>query len=389
MTPPPMTPDPGGAAPPGVYLHIGLFKSGTSFIQSVLGRNRDRLLRDGVLFPTGGGRWSAQVRAARDVLGIKHHNPSDGAWDELVTMIHQSSARTAVVSMEFLSLATPDAARRIVADLGPRQVDVIVTARDLVRVLPSAWQSMVKQGRDWPFAEFAEAVTADPALHDASRRFWHHHDVVAIVDRWLDIVGPDRLHLVTVPPSGAPPSLLWERFASVVGVDPDGYDITQDRNSNFSLSYSDTELLRQVNRALRPGMSRKAQKRYSTRYLSNRVLRAASAEATSADRPTVDATTYAWAVERSAEMIARLGRPGVRVVGSLDELRPAPAADAVGTADPAQAYPERIAEIIAALLKRLAALDPSMPDAGGGDRGTDEDDDGLPDQAEPDTRAGS
>src|SRR5688500_5412963 len=71
-----------------VYLHIGLFKSGTSFIQSVLLRNRAQLERDGFLFPTDDGRWSLQVRAARDVLEIKHHISSDGAWDELVEMIH-------------------------------------------------------------------------------------------------------------------------------------------------------------------------------------------------------------------------------------------------------------------------------------------------------------
>lgn len=367
--------------PPTVYLHIGMFKSGTSFLQSVLVRNADRLLRDGVVFPIVGGKWSAQVRAARDVLGIKHHNPSDGAWSELVAMIHASPARTAVVSMEFLSLATRDAVRRIVADLSPWQVEVIVTARDLVRVLPSAWQSMVKQGHAWPFPEFSQAVTGDPPNHDGSRRFWHHHDAAAIVDRWRDVVGPDRLYLVTVPPADAPPSLLWERFASVIGVDPASYDITQDRNSNFSLSYSDSELLRQVNLALKQGISRKAQKRYSTRYLSNRVLRAASGETTATDRPTIDADTHAWAVARSAEMITRLSASGVQVVGSLDDLRPPAASTTDGPAGPAHEYPERIAEIIAALLKRLAALDPNMPDASDG---TDDDPEDPPDQTNPD-----
>lgn len=358
--------------PPTVYLHIGMFKSGTSFIQTVLGRNRHQLERAGVLFPTEAGKWSAQVRAARDVLGIKHHNPSEGAWDELVAMIHNSSVPTAVISMEFLSLAGPDAARRIVADLSPWRAEVIVTVRDLGRVLPSAWQSMVKQGHAWPFAEFVEAVTGDAADHEASRRFWHQHDAVAIVRGWLDVVGHDRLHLVTVPPAGASPSLLWERFASVLGVDPAAYDITQDRNSNFSLSYSDTELLRQVNVALSSGISRKAQKRYSTRFLSNRVLRAASGEATASDRPALDAATRAWAEERSMRMIAGLRASGVQVVGSLDDLQPAEALP-VDPAEPSQAYPARTAEIIAALIKRLAALDPTMPDRAGG-AGSDADD---------------
>ena len=372
-----------------VYLHVGLFKSGTSFLQSVLLRNQESLHRNGVLFPTGARRWGAQVRAVRDVLEIKHHNPSDGAWDELVVMIHGSPVRTAIVSMEFLSLADADAAQRIVADLAPWRVEVIITIRDLARVLPSAWQSMVKQGHDWPFAEFVEAVRGDPTEHDASRRFWHHHDATAIVDRWLGAVGSDRTHLVTVPPSGAPPSVLWERFSSVVGIDPDAYDITQDRNSNFSLSYSDTELLRQVNHALSTGISRKARKRYSTRYLSNRVLRNDSANATASDRPALDEATQVWAAERSRQIIAGLRSSGVRVVGDLDELQPVPGQTGAGSA-PLQVYPERTAEIIAALIKKMAALDPTMPDGASDAEGVDEDPEDLVDTVDSDrARAGS
>ena len=52
-----------------VYLHIGLFKSGTSFLQSVLLRNQEALRRNGVLFPTGaagGGAGTRRPRRARD-----------------------------------------------------------------------------------------------------------------------------------------------------------------------------------------------------------------------------------------------------------------------------------------------------------------------------------
>jgi hypothetical protein len=62
-----------------------MFKSGTSFLQRVLVRNASELEQDGVLVPTDDGRWSLQVRAVRDVLEIEHHNPSDGAWDDLIT----------------------------------------------------------------------------------------------------------------------------------------------------------------------------------------------------------------------------------------------------------------------------------------------------------------
>ena len=43
-------------------------------------------------------------------------------------------------------------------------------------------------------------------------QFWRHHDVDAIARTWAGVVGPDRLTVVTVPPSGAAPYVLWERF---------------------------------------------------------------------------------------------------------------------------------------------------------------------------------
>ncbi|MBA2390517.1 MAG: hypothetical protein H0V67_09715 [Geodermatophilaceae bacterium] len=353
----------GRSSAPTTYLHIGTMKTGTSFVQSVLSRNHEVLAGEDVTFP-GNDRWAMQVRATRDVLSIKG-KPVDGAWDQLVRHIHAWPGRAALVSMEFLSLASADDAIRVVRGLAPSRVEVILTARDLVRVLPSAWQSMIKQGRPWSYPDFLASVI-DPdggPAPDAARRFWRHHDLPEIARKWVAAVGAPHVHLVSVPPSGAPPSLLWERFCSVVGLDPSRYDISQDKKSNFSLSYSDTELLRLVNRSLGDDFGGQSRKKWATRFLANRVLRAHTGDATAEDRPTLDAEQHRWAVQRSEQDLEKLHTLGLHVVGDLDELLPVPRdPDEPRTAaTPQERYPDRAGEVIAALVKRLAQLDPEAP----------------------------
>jgi hypothetical protein len=47
-----------------VVLHVGLMKSGTSFLQRVLRHNQDLLREQGVLFPSP---WKRQVQAVKDL----------------------------------------------------------------------------------------------------------------------------------------------------------------------------------------------------------------------------------------------------------------------------------------------------------------------------------
>ena len=70
-----------------VFLHIGAIKTGTTYIQTVLRENRERLIEEGVLFP--GRRWRNQVSAVEDVLRLGKTRdgrpmPSARPWPRLV-----------------------------------------------------------------------------------------------------------------------------------------------------------------------------------------------------------------------------------------------------------------------------------------------------------------
>ncbi len=118
-----------------VYVHVGPFKSGTTFIQGVLYNNRDRLAANGVVLPRE--TWPEHIRSVVDLLRrqTKLRAPvvSDGEWDVLVEEVQAATdASTAVISMEFLCTASSEAVARLVGSLAPAEVHVIYTARDLV-----------------------------------------------------------------------------------------------------------------------------------------------------------------------------------------------------------------------------------------------------------------
>lgn len=144
------------------FLHVGLPKSGTSYLQAVLAENKTRLAdRVGLLFP--GKSWQDQVKAVRDARSQKRHGGSSGdagAWNRLVQEISDWDG-DAVVSMEWLGGAPTDQVAHAVASLAPSRVEVILTVRDLARTIPAAWQEFLQNGEVWSWSEFLGAVSSE------------------------------------------------------------------------------------------------------------------------------------------------------------------------------------------------------------------------------------
>jgi len=61
---------------PTVYLHIGAFRTGTTYLQQVLRLSHEALAEQGVLFP-GNQRWRDQVAGVRDLLGMSTRGGDD------------------------------------------------------------------------------------------------------------------------------------------------------------------------------------------------------------------------------------------------------------------------------------------------------------------------
>jgi hypothetical protein len=329
-------PDPVPADPPDprpkVFLHIGEPKTGTTSLQQILWRNRPELAAQGVVLP--GHHPQDHFRASQDLRGIQKL-PSDpaGSWTgewEILARQAQQAPRVAVISHELFSAADGEQAQRAVTSLGSAQVHIVLTVRDMATLLPAEWQETVKHRSTRGWEDWLEDVI-DRESVSADRRqwwFWRVHDTLAILDLWSRHVPAERIHVIMTPPRGSDPGLLWQRFSSLLDVDPGSVDITRAR-PNASLGMAETEFLRRLNQALPPEVP-------DWFYMWN-VKEGVAHQALAARPPgarlVLPADRDAWAKEQGEALVAGLSGSGYHVVGDLDELRPRPATDISPPAD--------------------------------------------------------
>ncbi|MGD9960431.1 hypothetical protein [Nocardioides sp.] len=286
-------------------LHIGLMKSGTTFIQGRLNTNREQLAGHGVLFP--GPAWGRQVRAVSDLLESRKRQP--GAWASLRDEINAHSA-TAVVSMEYLA---PMGTRRIATlrDAFPQtDLRVILTVRDLGRSVPAMWQESIKNRQTWGWADYLDALESGG---EAGKRFWRQQHAARIVERWAAEVGADNVYLVTIPPPGSHPEMLWDRFCSVAGIAPGTW--LEAPRSNESLGAASTLVMRQLNE-LTADLTETDYKKRVKALAKHQLGRRKSEE-----QP-IGYQVPRWLRAESGRIVARLADSGVHVVGDLKDLTP-------------------------------------------------------------------
>ncbi len=304
-----------------MFLHIGEPKTGTTFLQQVMWSNRAELAAQGVVLP--GHHAQDHFRASQDLRGIqKLASDPAGSWTgewEILARQAAQAPKVAVISHELFSAADEQQAERAVASLRPAEVHIVITVRDMATLLPAEWQETVKHRNaraweDW----LADVIDTESVAEDRRQWwFWRVHDTLAIARLWSRYVPPERIHVITMAPRGAGTSLLWQRFASLLGVDPASVDISRAR-PNASLGLAEIEFLRRLNQALPAEIP-------DWFYMWN--VKEAVAHQTLAARPAggrlvLPADRDAWAKEQAETLIAGLLASGYDLVGDLDELRP-------------------------------------------------------------------
>ncbi|WP_210440283.1 hypothetical protein [Nocardioides xinjiangensis] len=301
-----------------VFLHVGTAKSGTTYLHDLWWQHHETLRHRGLLLPGAVMRehfLAAAVVKGMDALVGRLSTEERGAWQR---MLEQAGKwhDDVLISHEHFSDSPPEAARRALAEVSGAadEVHLVLTVRDLARVLPSAWQQRVKQGARQPYGAFLDAVR-DGA---ADRKFWRYQDVPAILDRWTVGLPPERVHVVTVPPPGAPRDELWRRAAHVLDVDVDDLS-TDPRLPNDSLGIVEAELLRRVNARI-PRQRRTLE---LTRYAKGRFARDVLAGSARPEPFVLPGEHAAWVRARADGIVADLRRRSYDVVGDLDDLLPA------------------------------------------------------------------
>jgi len=305
-----------------VYVHIGLPKTGTTYIQSSLWESRSGLASAGCLVP--GETRVAKWRAVSDLLGRRPQGAEaqdiDGSWNAFTEVIRDWHGDRVVFSEELLVTAGRRQVQQLVRSLSPAEVHAVVTVRDLARMLPSAWQQEVKKGRTWQFDEFVSAVR-EPGSGPptAAAAYWLRFDVPRILQTWERAIPAANVHVVILPPSGAPASVLLERFADVVGVDADALEAAPREQANAALGLAEVEVLRRLN----VGLAGQLNERQYARAVVQSVVPLLQDRATSG-RLALPVEHRAWATEQSAHLVEFLKTSPYDVVGPLDDLVPPP-----------------------------------------------------------------
>ncbi len=298
-----------------VFLHVGLYKTGTTTIQGALTATAEQLAAAGVLFP-GGHR--AQRLAAYDLLGQRVggelRGEAAGALGRLVDLVEAHDGPSVVVSEEELSLARPRQARRLVGALAGHRVHVVVGARDMARTLVSAWQQTVVNGGTTTWADFVASVRGQEGAPPSEGVSFHwRHDLLRVIDTWASAVPAERIRLVTVPPRGTPGTVLLARFAAAANL-PAGWPGDRATVRNVSLGAAELEVVRRLNEAVGEHFNATQH-----RFVIEAGIRARLAGTT--DRPLELPTEHlGWARSYGERLVAELERREVTAYGDLADL---------------------------------------------------------------------
>lgn len=305
-----------------VYVHVGTPKSGTTYLQELLWRNRDSLRAAGLLYP--GDRPDLQFLATLDLLERRFHGQLDpaapGAWDRVAAEV-RAWGRTAVISHEMLAAAKPAMVRRALESLGEAEVHVVCTARDLARQVPAVWQEDVKNRGKLGFEEFSRSLRGlDDSINPYfAKTFWGYQDLPAVLGTWGADLPPERVHVVPIPRGGGGHVLL-RRFANAVGLDPTRVRIELGPR-NRSTGVVETNLLRRLNTSgVLDGLGWDGYESLVKEFLALDVL-ATRPESVPLRLPARDRP---WVAQRGAEMVESLRAAGYHIVGDLTDLLPDP-----------------------------------------------------------------
>ncbi len=298
-----------------LLLHVGTPKTGTSYVQDVLFRNQPTLLEHGVLYPAD--RHDAHFLAALDLMRMPWgglETEAIGAWDALAERVRAHDG-TSIVSHEILATASRSQVARALGTVGDAEVHLVLSVRDLVRQIPAEWQENVKHRATLSYEAFLDQIRDPERSGRIASWFWGVQEVPEILQRWAHDLPPERVHLITVPPPGGAPEVLWKRFSQAL--DLDGIDLDLDGGrANPSLGAAETALIRRINQTANHELPPAHYRPLVRELLAHRTL----SERRSSPRLGLPPDLYPWVAGVEQSWVDAVRERGYDVVGDLGEL---------------------------------------------------------------------
>lgn len=225
-----------------VFVHIGLPKTATSYLQTILWSSRDQLRSEGLLLPGSERRdhlWASRVVRGADGIANRPERERT-SWERLRAELAAWDG-DGLISHEFFAAASAEQAAAMVEALAPAQVEVIVTAREPLGLFTASWQESLKNRATAPIERYSRKVSDSPgAIWN-----WRTLDLRLVLERWSAAVPHERIHVLPLDRSAARDE-IWHRFGGLLGLSTAGYDLSASF-PNESMGVVEAELLRRVN----------------------------------------------------------------------------------------------------------------------------------------------
>ena len=311
-----------------IMLHIGAHKTGTTSLQAALFAASKQLEEQGVINLVADGDETANP-AARAVQRL----PSSGSagapvdynvWTTLVRQAQAYPNQLVSISAEAFAVSESLVIKQIVNDLGLDRLQVVITLRPLGKILPSQWQQDLHGA--WLSVEFEEWLRqtlkeARPIKKigplQVPHQFWFRHRHDALLQRWIDAVGRDRITLVVADDQRK--SSLLEHFEKLLSLSA-GTLTSTGITRNQSMTLPEMQIMQRYGELLESselGKKIVAQSRY---HKALRILRKMRPENENDARLIVPAWSYERVSEIQHEMVERMQASGVAVIGTLNQL---------------------------------------------------------------------
>ncbi|QBI52835.1 hypothetical protein [Streptomonospora litoralis] len=318
-----------------LVLHIGVQKSGTTYLQQMMQDRTEELAAIGALYPVpqrrraGATRVNYHETATYGLLGDEYswvtedRAAKEKAWWEYLQKQVREWDGTAIVSAEALSVVRTEAARKTIEALGAAETDVFVTARGLGKLLPSVWQQHIRNGKSSSFHSYLRQLARqresgwDTLEEDYTTHLWRAFALGGLARRWASIVGPERVTVISNP--GKPADALWHRFLEAIELgDTSAVPAPDDTTTVHSgITAAEADVIRTVNANLAaadwPGDD--------VRRLRSKLIADFAERSQRGPRLGIPERFRAEVETWSRADIDDLSDSGVRIVGDIEELR--------------------------------------------------------------------
>jgi len=259
------------------------------------------------------------AKAARAVMGVKdplHGKPPPKRfWRALLWEVRRASEARVIISSESFAQAPPEAIRRIIADLDPERVHVVVTLRPLARVMTSHWQQAVQDGLRQPLDPWLKTVFDDPASSQAIG-FWLRHRHDELIARWAQVIGTENVTVVAL--DARDHAMVLRVFEQLVGLREHTLPSIDDA-MNRSLTLAEASVLQAI--------AERFEAEHLETWVRKQLVTFGAAAYMKRLTPEPDErkiTLPSWAADRAESIAASMKdgiiASGVRVIGDLEAL---------------------------------------------------------------------